>query len=429
MPLRETLRPLEKVILVGLLTKKTGFDDDSLDELERLVESAGGAAVKKIIQKRMARDPALLIGKGKTEEIAAMVRRLDIHTVVFDEELTPTQQRNLEEAIGTKIIDRTRLILDVFAQRARTKEGILQVELAQSTYMLTRLSGRGAGLSQQLGGIGARGPGERALEYDRRRIRVKIQNIKKQLAGVQQERETQRAQRLAEGIAQAALVGYTNAGKSSLLNKMLGPHQNGSAAAYADDRLFATLDPLTKRIYLPGGLPLLVTDTVGFIRKLPTHLVASFRATLEEIRWADCLIIVDDPMDSESEIQKRRKAVDTILGEFKVDDYPALRLFTKADLLTPDEKRYLAKRYPEHLLVSSKTGEGFDQLMKRIENLLIGTWPKSKLRIRAKDGHLVSLLYKLGRVIEFKTDRQGDYRVYWQAPAAQIKKLQGMAGP
>ncbi|MBI4669400.1 MAG: GTPase HflX, partial [Elusimicrobia bacterium] len=232
-----------------------------------------------------------------------------------------------------------RLILDVFAQRARTKEGILQVELAQNSYLLSRLTGKGAQFSQQWGGIGTRGPGERALEYDRRKIRTKIQHIKKELAGVKKERAVQRARRLEEGIAQAAVVGYTNVGKSSLLNKLIRPNGDFSsrqppenAPAYADDRLFATLDPLTKRIYLPCGLPILLTDTVGFINKLPTHLVASFQATLEEIQWTDILLIIDDPIQTLSEIERHQNAVAAVLESLRVNHYPAIRIFSKADL-------------------------------------------------------------------------------------------------
>ncbi|MBI4370470.1 MAG: GTPase HflX [Elusimicrobia bacterium] len=422
------LKESERVILVGIVTDRSGSwrQEDPLLELEELVKSAGGVVAEKLIQRRETLNSAILVGQGKAQEIKEMAQSKKIHCVIFDEELSPSQQRNLEEIIGTKIIDRTGLILDVFARRARTKEGMLQVELAQNTYRLTRLTGRGAAYSQQWGGIGTRGPGERALEYDRRRLRDKIQRIRKQIAAVRQERSIQRSRRITEMVAQIALIGYTNAGKSSLLNKLCA-HADQEKPAYADDRLFATLDPLTRKIYLPGGLPALVTDTVGFIRKLPTHLIASFRATLEEIEWADLLLIISDPTQSPQEEKRRSAAVNAILSDLKVIHKPVLRALTKADLLHEDEKKALLKNYPGHFLISSVTGEGLNDLLNGIEAKLVSTWPVAHLTLSPGDGYLVSRLYQQGRVIEFSQDKHGGYRIKWQAAPSQMATMKGLA--
>ncbi|MEK7287461.1 MAG: GTPase HflX, partial [Elusimicrobiota bacterium] len=405
------LRQSEKVILAGLITSATqGPSDNALDELENLVISAGGAVAEKILQKRRTRDPAFLIGKGKALEIADIASRSGSHCVVFDEELSSTQQRNLENLLGTKVIDRTRLILDVFAKRAKTREGMLQVELAQHSYLLSRLTGRGREMSQQWGGIGTRGPGERALEYDRRRIRTRIQHIKNDLDRVRLEREVQRAKRLKEGVAQAAIVGYTNAGKSSLLNALVASKRSSSAGepgpAWADERLFATLDTMTRRVYLPCGLPILLTDTVGFISKLPTHLVTSFRATLEEIRWADLLIHVSDPACPDEIRIHRNAEVNKILKSLEVNDYPQLQVFSKADLVPAGSNERLIPG-ASGLWVSCKTGEGLDKLLAAIEKRLLASWGRAEIKISAHQGHLLALVYKVSKVLNFRADGKG----------------------
>ena len=416
---------MEKVILAGILYEQSSLPQDpNLKELEDLVVSAGGNVITKIVQKREKADPAYLIGKGKAEELAERVWQMGANCVVFDDELTPTQQRNLEEALGIKVIDRTHLILDVFAQRARTKEGMLQVELAQHMYILPRLGGKGTTLSQQSGGIGTRGPGERKLEYDRRSIRSKIQHLKKELEAVKQERQTQRSKRLQEGIPQIAIVGYTNVGKSSLLNCLAAP-TDGKAPIYADNRLFATLDPTTRRVHLPSGLYSLFTDTVGFISKLPTLLIASFRATLEEIKWADILIEVSDPTLPEETFSARKKAVDDTLKELSAQEYPRLNIFSKADLLEDHQKRLLEKNYPQHIVISSQTGEGIVNLLQKVEETLMSQWPRQEITLNISDGHLLRYIYSVGKVLKFKEDGKGKYKLTLQAPKSQIAKIRG----
>ncbi|MCX5783438.1 MAG: GTPase HflX, partial [Elusimicrobia bacterium] len=263
-----------------------GKNADSLDELRRLCETAGGAVLSCVNARVENFNPALLIGKGKADEIAALARENSAKTVIFDEELSPAQQRNLEEIIPAKIIDRTRLILDIFARRAHTREGVIQVEHAQLSYMLPRLTGRGTAMMQQTGGIGTRGPGERQIEYDRRRIKDRLSRLKKEIDLIRRERQIRKKNRDKIPMTQIAIAGYTNAGKSTLLNFLT----KGKAGVYVDDKLFATLDPTTRRVYMPGGKVALFTDTVGFIQKLPHSLVAAFRSTLEEIAQTNAII-------------------------------------------------------------------------------------------------------------------------------------------
>ncbi len=359
---------MENTILVGLQDSKTKREEavESLNELALLVKTVGGKIVHTFIQKRNRIEPAYLIGKGKVEEIANFVRMTypakrssgqpGITTVIFDEELSPAQQRNLEDLIGTKILDRTRLILDIFAQRAKTKEGILQVELAQLTYLLPRLSGRGVMFSQQLGGIGTRGPGERELEYDRRHIRQRILHLEKEIEKVSKQREIQREKR--KEIPVVAIVGYTNVGKSALLNTLTKKH-----TIYVDDKLFATLDPATRRVNLPGGLKVLFTDTVGFIHKLPHHLVTAFRATLEETREADLLIHLIDP--THRQWKQQINVVNNVLKELGLSSKPQIAAYNKIDLLKPDEYSRLVGR-DKTISISALTGEGVEELLKEV---------------------------------------------------------------
>lgn len=420
---------MENVILVGLISKGDLSGKGNLEELETLAWSAGGLAIEHILQKRETPDPAYLIGKGKTLDLARLAQKHGVHCVIFDEELTPTQQRNLEEAVGVKIIDRTRLILDIFAHRARTKEGILQVELAQNMYRLSRLTGRTQQYSQQWGGIGTRGPGERELEYDRRRVRARIQRLKRELEGVRQERATQRAKRIEEGISQVAIIGYTNVGKSSLLNCLTanGPNSIGSKTPiYADNRYFATLDPTTRRVILPSGVPALFSDTVGFISKLPTLLIASFRATLEEIKWADILLEVSDPTLPANTIDKQRASVQQILEEIKVGTTTRIRVFSKADLITSEEKKTLIGSYPDYFFVSSKTAEGVPTLLARLEETLMSQWPTQTLTLKPKEGHLLHWIYSVARVSNFVQASHGKYKITLRAPKAQLDKIKGV---
>lgn len=426
-----TKKQEEGVILVGYLDKSNWkHADPELEELTNLVHGAGGRVALKVIQKRDSPDPAYLIGKGKTEEIKNLVEQTGVRCVIFDTDLTPTQQRNLETALECKILDRTRLILDVFARRARTKEGILQVELAQHMYLLPRLTGKGGEFMQQSGGIGARGPGERALEYDRRRIRIKIQQLKKELARVVREREVQRRKRVEEGLPRIAILGYTNVGKSSLLNRLITEHKGPDQVTnlepiLADDRYFATLDPTTRRIHLTGGMPVLFTDTVGFIRELPELLAVSFRATLEEIKWAQMLLIVSDPTQTPAEMEARRASIAKILSEFKLEDRPRIEIFSKADAVDSHMHKKLERDYPHALWVSSQTGEGIDTLLKTIEKKLIAAWPKETISVRAADGFLLREIYSMTKVLDFQEKGKGFYRILIQAPQEYLFKIKG----
>ncbi|HCJ66704.1 MAG TPA: GTPase HflX, partial [Elusimicrobia bacterium] len=349
---------MESTVLIGLQDPRTKREEavESLNELALLVKTVGGKVVHTFIQKRNRIESAYLIGKGKVEEITHLVQTNGITTVIFDEELSPAQQRNLEDLIGTKILDRTRLILDIFAQRAKTKEGILQVELAQLTYLLPRLTGRGIMFSQQLGGIGTRGPGERELEYDRRHIRQRILHLEKEIEKVSKQREIQREKR--KEIPVVAIVGYTNVGKSTLLNTLTKKY-----TAYVDDKLFATLDPTTRRVNLPGGLKVLFTDTVGFIYKLPHHLVTAFRATLEETKEADLLIHLIDP--THRQWKQQINVVNNVLKELGISSKPQIMVYNKIDLLKTNDYLRLGWR-DKIILISALTGEGVEELLKEI---------------------------------------------------------------
>lgn len=352
---------MENTVLVGLQDSKTSREEviESLNELALLVKTVGGKVEETLIQKRNKIDPAYLIGKGKAGEIAHLVQTRGNHlngirAVIFDEELSSAQQRNLEDLIGTKILDRTRLILDIFAQRARTKEGILQVELAQLTYLLPRLTRRGIMFSQQFGGIGTRGPGERELEYDRRHIRQRILHLEKEIEKIRAHRQIQREKR--KEIPVVAIVGYTNVGKSTLLNTLTKKY-----VAYVDNKLFATLDPTIRRINLPNGLKVLFTDTVGFIHKLPHHLVTAFRATLEETKQADLLIHLIDP--THPRWRKQIAVVNDVLKELGISDKPQIQVYNKIDLLKSVKYLSLRGKREKVIPISALTGEGINNLL------------------------------------------------------------------
>lgn len=311
----------ERAVLVGLIGGR--YENvGSLDELARLADTAGVVVLSTITQKMEKPDSRTYIGKGKVEEVKAELELLDANSVIFDHELSGAQVRNLEEALDAKIIDRTQLILDIFAQRARTREGILQVELAQLSYLLPRLSGQGKNLSRLGGGIGTRGPGESKLETDRRHIRGRIDELKKQLSEVIRHRTLQREHRKKTGVFQVALVGYTNAGKSTLLRELT------KAEVFVEDKLFATLDPISRSLVLPGGKEIVVIDTVGFIQNLPHDLVAAFRSTLEVVNEADLLLHV---VDSSSELREEQmKVVENVLNELGTNDKEKLTVYRKS---------------------------------------------------------------------------------------------------
>lgn len=400
---------MERVLTIGVQRRGMRAEEihSSLEELERLVETAGGQVIETLSQKRERPDPALFIGKGKASELYSLAKRLNVKTIVFDEELKPNQQRNLEESTDTKIIDRTRLILDIFARRARTREGKLQVELAQLSYLLPRMTERFGRFEQQVGGIGTRGPGERKLEVDRRRVRDRMAALKKELEKVRRERAVQRAVRRSVPVPQVALVGYTNAGKSTLLNALLrmsaGAPKADHHRVYADDKLFATLDPTTRRIRLASGRIVLFTDTVGFIRKLPTELVAAFRATLEETAAADLLVQVIDASDPNWEAQGA--SVTQILKELHMDRLPVVTVYNKMDCLSPSQKRGFQARGGG--LVSAGTGEGVAEFLEAAEAMLSHQWTEKEIFVPYSDRSRLALIHEHTEIIAQEATERG----------------------
>jgi GTP-binding protein HflX len=343
-----------------------GLDaDESLAEFRELVRSAGGEVAAELMQRRARPDPATLIGTGKVEEIAGVAASTEADLVLFDHDLSPTQLRNLEGAMPCRVLDRTQLILDIFARHARTREGQLQVELAQLEYMLPRLTGRGKAMSQLGGGIGTRGPGETQLETDRRKIQRRIDQLKIDLDAVRRVRRQQRQRRESVPVPTVALVGYTNAGKSTLFNRLTG------AQVLQSSRMFATLDPKLRAIELPSRRRILLSDTVGFIRNLPHTLVTSFRATLEEVEQAEVLLHVRDAASTYGEEQKAQ--VEKVLGELNALGKPRVEVLNKIDLLGEHEREGLMSRERPHhgeVMVSAQTGEGLDTLFAAVDRAL-----------------------------------------------------------
>ncbi len=353
----------EVAVLVGLRRpQQSRWDaEDSLEELAQLAISAGAEPAFRVLQERSLPNPRTLIGPGKAEEVRAICEE-GVDLVIFDDDLTGSQQRNLEGVLGRKVIDRTGLILDIFAQRARSKEGKLQVELAQLKYVLPRLTGHGVELSQLGGGIGTRGPGETQLEVDRRRIRRRIVKIEEELEKVRRHRALLRRGRQKQALLTAALVGYTNAGKSSLLNAL------AHAALPVADKLFVTLDPTVRKVIVPGGRVILLSDTVGFIRKLPHQLVAAFKATLEEVRASDLLLHVIDI--SHPDWQNQAQAVTAVLEELGAGAKPLINVYNKIDKLpSPEGVAFLARR-PGSVVTSARTGTGLADLKRTIAETL-----------------------------------------------------------
>jgi len=384
--------------------------EESLEELAGLVEAAGGSVVERVVQERKAPSPALYFGKGKIDEIGQAAQARDANLFVSDDRLSPSQERNISEALGIKVVDRTALILDIFAQRARSSEGKLQVELAQLTYLLPRLVGQWRHLERLGGGIGTRGPGETQLESDRRVIRNRVMKISGELERVQIHRRLQRAGRRRMGAPVVALVGYTNAGKTTLLNRLAGVHLT------AADRLFVTLDPAARLVEPAGHQAFILTDTVGFIRKLPHELVAAFRATLEELQDADLLLHVVDA--SHPAIDEHMRAVDELLGELQVADRPTLLAFNKMDRVEGD----LGARHGG-VPISATTGSGIEELLKAIDGALPATVAVT-LRIPHADGTALALCYELGRVLA-RTDEPDAVRLEVELPA----RLRGRLAP
>src|SRR5581483_10210112 len=323
----EVVRQRALLVGTGVGTRSTEEAEASLDELALLADTAGAEPIESVLQRRDHPDPATYIGSGKADELRGLADALDVDVVIFDDELTPAQQRNLEKLFARDVVDRVALILDIFAQHAHSQEGMVQVELAQLRYRLPRLRGRGLELSQQGGGIGTRGPGETQLEVDRRRIQRRITKLERDLAQLARTRATQRKARRRRALLRVALVGYTNAGKSTLLNRLT------HARVLVEDRLFSTLDPTTRRLQLPGGETILCSDTVGFVRRLPHQLVEAFRSTLEEVAEADLLVHVVD--GSAADAERQVEAVRTVLREIGAGDVPELLAVNKTDVADP----------------------------------------------------------------------------------------------
>ena len=390
----QELEGKEKAILVGCGTKKQEWSlRSTLEELKSLAETAQAVPVSQVLQFRDRIDPAWYIGRGKAEEIARMAEENEADLVIFDQELSPAQLRNLEELIPCKVIDRTQLILDIFAQRARTKEGKIQVELAQLKYLLPRLAGKGKAMSRLGGGIGTRGPGEKKLETDRRHIRRQISVLTKQLAEIKKHRKLHQERRKKNGIPQVALVGYTNAGKSTLLNQLTG------AGVLSENRLFATLDPTSRQLVLPSGKEVILTDTVGFIRQLPHHLIAAFRSTLEQVKEADLLLHVVDA--SHPEAMEQVEAVEQVLADLNAADIPVLMVWNKADRL---ERRVPEGWDPDHLLISAFNEQDLNRLKARVEQALQQEMIIGQAEIPVMRGDWISLLHHKAEMIESNTD-------------------------
>lgn len=387
----------ERAILMGVDWRESNWPiDRSLDELERLADTAGAVVVARLTQRLERPIPKSYIGSGKVEELRGFVQRLDADVVIFDDDLTPSQQSYLERALGepTKIIDRTALILDIFGLHARTREGRLQVQLAQLQYLLPRLRGMWSHLAkeQTRGGIGSRfGQGESQLEVDRRIIRNRIAALRKELKGLEKRRDVQSKWRASSPAFRVALAGYTNAGKSSLLNRLTG------SDVLAQDKLFATLDPTTRSYELPGGRAITVTDTVGFIQKLPHSLVEAFKSTLSEVRDADLILKVVDISDDDH--ARQLDAVDRVLREVEAGERPSVTVYNKVDLLDPLELGALERRIPDAVLFSARTGYGLATLLERVALEASASDELISCEIPYREGALVAAIRKQGSVL------------------------------
>lgn len=424
---QETIN-MERVLIIGVELDSDIIDiENSLDELEELVKAAGGVVISRLVQKKDNINPAYFIGKGKAEEIKNYCEELDITTVVFNDELSGAQLRNLEKIIDKKIVDRTNLILDIFANRANSKEGKLQVKLAQLKYRLPRLIGFRDYLSREGGGIGTRGPGEQKLETDRRHILREVDNIERQLKEVEKNRGIKRKKREESSLPIVALVGYTNAGKSTLLNKIIELNEDyeESKQVFVKDMLFATLDTSLRRGELPNGQPFLITDTVGFVSKLPTRLIEAFKGTLEEVKYADLLLHVVDASNKDLDIQIQTTF--DILSELEVLDKPIITVFNKMDKVDIGNLIYDNKYVDNKIFISAKNGTNLDKLLYQIEELLPQQFNEVTLKIPYDKQNIVNYImgnYQVnkleyvedGTIMNFKINhidkkRYGDYIV------------------
>lgn len=388
----------ERVLLVGVQENDGDDTEESLQELAELAKTAGAEVVGTVIQKRERIHPGTYVGKGKIDEIRTLLNALDATGIICDDELSPVQMNHLQQELESKIMDRTLLILDIFASRAVTKEGKIQVELAQLRYRAVRLVGLGSSLSRLGGGIGTRGPGEKKLEMDRRLIKERISQLKKELEHVKKHRELLREGRKKDRVMTAAIVGYTNAGKSTLLNTLT------DAGVLSEDKLFATLDPTTRLLELDGGQRIYLTDTVGFIRKLPHHLIEAFKSTLEEAKYADVILHVVDA--SNPQVEEQMFIVYETLRELGVKDKTIVTLFNKQDRLAGNE--ILRDFKADYVLkISARIGLGLDELKNTLEKILIGNQIYIERVVDYKDAGMLQLVRKYGQLIEEKYTENG----------------------
>ncbi|MCK5853515.1 GTPase HflX [bacterium] len=393
---------METCLLVGLIQagQNKWVIEDHLDELRELAQTAGAKVAEMFMQERSAPDPAYFIGKGKAEEIAMFVEMNTVDIVIFDDELSPAQTRNLEKLFEIKVIDRAALILDIFAAHARSGEARTQVELAQLNYLLPRLTRQWSHLSRQVGGIGTKGPGETQLETDRRLVRTRIANLKKRLQKIEKQTKTQRQKR--SDIFRAALIGYTNAGKSTLMNAVT------NSDVMVEDKLFATLDTTIRKLSLSNDNHILLSDTVGFIRKLPHHLIASFRSTLAEAIEADLLIHVVDA--TQTNYKENIEVVSHILNDLEVGKKPQLLVFNKVDLIKTDARfNELKHLYPEALFISAKRHIGINSLRKSIDGIISMQYEVANVKVDYSNGQAENRIYKLAKVIDKKFDEKYIY--------------------
>ena len=405
----------ERGFVVGVFPK--GVDgEEELAELRELARTAGGVPVAELVQHRSRPDPRTFVGKGKLVELKASYADSGAEVLIADEELTPTQQRALEDALKARVVDRTQLILDIFAQHARSAEGKLQVELAQLEYNLPRMRGLWQHLERLGGGVGTRGPGESQLETDRRLARNQISILKRRLQGLSAQRATRRKERRRTTAPTIALAGYTNVGKSTLLNALTG------AEASVDDRLFETLDPTT-RAFEHDGKRYLVTDTVGFIRRLPTQLVEGFASTLEETLVADLVLHVVDASLGEVRLSETIAAVQSVLGEIGADDVPVELVLNKIDLLDPLARRRMTHAFPRALQISASTGEGLDALRDRIAELFSDRFEDVRLLVPYEDGGALAGLYALGAPITERHDTPEGVRIRARLPRPEVARF------
>jgi GTP-binding protein HflX len=413
----------ERAILVGVTvypdTRETTLEH--LGELELLVDTAGGDPVMKVVQGLPRHDGAYLLGKGKVEELSQLVEDENISLVVVDDELSPMQTRNLERVIKRKVIDRAQLILDIFASRAQSSEARTQVELAQLQYMLPRLTRQWTHLSKQFGGIGTKGPGETQIETDRRIIRDRISHLREKLEKIETQRETQRKGRIEQ--FRLALVGYTNAGKSTLMNELAGP------SAHAEDRLFATLDTTVRQIELAPGRKALLSDTVGFIRKLPPHLIASFRSTLAEAKEADVLLHVVDV--SSPNLAEQIAVVDETLREIGAVGIPMLMVFNKVDILEdPDVLAEMRAKYPDSVAISAARGLQITALRERLAEIMESTYVERLIRVPVANANRIAKIHEYADVLDKRYDDEyGYYRLRYSPKLLEhIESLMAAAG-